>query len=130
MELLTNTPGGDASGVESPAAAEARRAYMREIVEWIAAPPAARAEGGEESRAAEERAAARVREQPSVRVADEASSGLTVDDLTLSIGSIHVVVEEPQGQPQARPEAPASSARAGEASEGEGSRLRRHYIRV
>lgn len=130
VELLTNTSEAGAGDVESPVAAEARRAYMREIVEWISAPSAARAEDLEEARATEQRAAARVREQPSVRVAEEASGGLAVDELTLSIGSIHVVVEEPQGQPPARPEAPASAARASDAFEGEGSSLRRHYIRV
>ncbi|HYN86366.1 MAG TPA: hypothetical protein VER32_14045 [Pyrinomonadaceae bacterium] len=113
----------DAGGLDSSDAGSARRNYMREIVEWISAPSSARADGQESNGRAESSALARA----------ESMRGPEVDDVTLSIGSIHVVVEEPPAQAQARPAAsPPTAASSPARADGgdEGSRLRRHYIRL
>ncbi len=137
----------DARALDSLDPAEAPRAYLREIIEWISAPPSAQTNDEEERvrarrgerEAAEASAVAAIeivneRDVASAaRVRAEAERGPGVDDFTLSIGSIHVVVEEPQGQVNARPApqspTPAQSGRATAGDDGV-SRLRRHYIRI
>ena len=140
------TDAPDARAPSSPDPAGPHRAYLREVVEWISAPPPARTDDEEERvrarRGAGEadgsRAAATVEivnERKAASAARaEAERGPEVDDFTLTIGSIHVVVEEPQGQVNAQP-APQSpaSAQGARAAGGDGdgvSRLRRHYIRI
>jgi hypothetical protein len=134
---------GDAGHTQSQNTEEARPAFLREIIEWISAPPTARAEDGGAregvgyvERARGQAGAGVSDEAEHARVRAEAERGPEVDDFTLSIGSIHVVVEEPAGQSRIQPAPPAPSAaspsrgRGSGASDGGGSRLRRHYIRV
>jgi hypothetical protein len=131
----------DASALESLDPADARRAYMREIVDWISAPPSAQTDDEEErararpgERETDEARAAAVVEIVNERDAASAARGPEVDDFTLSIGSIHVVVEEPPGQTGARPApqspAPAQGGRTSDGGDDAVSRLRRHYIRL
>jgi hypothetical protein len=119
---------------------------MREIVEWISAPPSPRADDEEEGARARrgDREADEARAVAAVEIVNEreASSAARarvepdrapeVDDFTLSIGSIHVVVEEPQGQLSAQPPPQSHAPAHGGHSSGEDglSRLRRHYIRI
>lgn len=136
----------DAEPAASPAAqAEARRAYLREVVEWITGPtdPAPELDssisigavesesfGPAESKARESKAS-----RPAavvLRERAEASSELEVQDFSLSIGSISIVVEDaPKPAPAAAPPAPAHRPESDERRPApvETSRLRRHYIR-
>jgi hypothetical protein len=149
--------GADAGAADAPDPAEFRRTYLREVVEWLSAPPPAQS-GDDDAPAQEERAprvegvadeahavtaveivrerdaapAARARDATE-RAREAAERAPEVEDFTLSIGSIQVVIEEPQGRVSAQPAPPPQPARAGRASDGGDdavARLRRHYVRI
>ncbi len=118
----------------SPAAqADSRRAYLREVVEWITSPAdAARELDGEgemenpgplQSKTSQPAAVVLQRERV------EAARELEVQDFSLSIGSISIVVEDaprpaPAPAPAHRPEPEQRQP-----APVETSRLRRRYIR-
>ena len=128
-------PAAGALPAASPAAqADARRAYLREVVEWITGPADAARELDGDSAAEPESSPASVwttsQTTPApARERTEAAHELEVQDFSLSIGSISIVVE---GEPRQTP-APAPARRPepepSRPAPVETSRLRRHYIR-
>lgn len=119
----------------SPTAqADARRAYLREVVEWITGPADAARELDGDSAAEPESSPASVwagnKPAPAAaRERAEAAHELEVQDFSLSIGSISIVVEgEPRHSPAPAP-AHRTEPQPSQPAPVETSRLRRHYIR-
>ena len=134
---LPDEPTAQAEPAASHAAqAEARRAYLREVVEWITGPadPVREFDGSSavelESSGPAESKAGRPATVVLQRERAEASRELEVQDFSLSIGSISIVVEDaPQPAPAAAPAQRPQSDERRDPAPVETSRLRRHYIR-
>jgi len=108
------------------------RNYLKEISEWISTPVAA-----------EEESPAFISDDSGARVGDLARRAERIDisapdrsraaapepqDLTLSIGTIRIVVEEPRAQAAAPPAPPASTERTFERTTTARTDLSRYYI--
>ncbi len=117
-----------------------QKIFLKEIHEWIAAPAASvvNAEHGEPSPALDEKLHRVALIEPDAHPAFELSRAQTQErerleqhDLSLSIGSISIVIEEPQQSQQSLAAPPQAQTRAESGTQGsrEFSRLSRHYIR-
>jgi hypothetical protein len=127
LGLLAETPQparatpSSAGPPESPAQADVRNAYLREVVEWINA-PTDEMTGTDLARDKSSRADA-------TGARTDAGREPEVQDFSLSIGSISIVVEEPPKQTEVTARAQSPERGRGTSSPVETSRLRRHYIR-
>jgi hypothetical protein len=117
---------------DSPAQADVRHAYLREVVEWINAPT--NAAQGDAALADDHLTSTELAQGDSGRTAAtraraDAARELEVQDFSLSIGSISVVIEEPPKQTHTTASVQSPEPGRGAASPVETSRLRRHYVR-
>lgn len=117
-----------------------QKIFLKEIHEWIAAPVESDVdtEHGKTSPAQDEKLQRIALIEPDAHPAFELSRAQTKErerleqhDLSLSIGSISIVIEEPQQSQQPLAAPPQAQTRAESSTRGsrEFSRLSRHYIR-
>jgi hypothetical protein len=111
---------------DSPARADVRHAYLQEVVEWVNTPADA-ADADVLTSAAP--APGESRQTAATRARTDVAREPEVQDFSLSIGSISIVIEEPPKRPLATARAPAPERAPSTPSAGETSRLRRRYVR-